>query len=172
MPMIPTIAHVTATVDEILRKAGCTRTFPIYISKKMTRTLGYVKSDIFGIREMKISNLLLEYGTQEHILTTIKHECAHAILIIREPWARHQHDESFGRVCDELGCTDKSGVNHYNELDKAITKNAERYKVYCKHCGTLVMTRQNYSAKVDALLHSDRYRHTACGYSDFELRND
>lgn len=168
--MITTIADVTRVVDETLRKAGCTRTFPVVISKKMTKTLGYVKSDFLGIREMKISNLLLEHGTQEHILATIKHECAHAILIYREPWARHNHDESFSRVCDELGCTDKTGRNHYEELDKPINKNAERYKIYCKHCGTLVMTRQNYSAKVDALLHSNRYKHTACGFSDFELR--
>lgn len=167
---ITTAAHVTAIVDEILRKAGCQRTFPIHIDKKMTKTLGYVKSDIFGIREMKISQLLLDYGTQEHILTTIKHECAHAILIYREPWARHQHDESFAKVCDELDCADKTGMNNYEELNKPITRNANRYKIYCRNCGKLVMTRQNWTSKIDDVLRGELYQCGTCHKSDFELR--
>lgn len=168
--MITTIADVTRVVDETLRKAGCTRTFPIYIDKRMTKTLGCVKSDFLGIREMKISNLLLEHGTQEHILATIKHECAHAILIYREPWARHNHDESFGRVCDELDCADKTGQNHYEELDKPINRNAGRYKIYCKNCGKLVMTRQNWTSKIDDVLRGDKWQCGTCHKSDFELR--
>ena len=62
-----TIREITELVDETMTRANCHRTFPIYIDKHMKTTLGLVRSNIFGIREMKISNLLLEHGTDEQI---------------------------------------------------------------------------------------------------------
>ena len=164
-----TIGEITELVDEIMSRAHCRRTFPISIDKHMKTRLGSVRSDFLGIKEMKISNLLLEHGTDEHIHETIKHECAHAILIIREPWARHNHDYAFGEVCDEIGCKDKTGFSHYDELDKAITANDNRYKVYCKHCGTMVYSGCNHSKKIVDLLNG-KYKHNKCGTNEFELR--
>ena len=115
-----TIREITELVDETMARAHCRRTFPIYIDKRMKTTLGLVRSNFLGIREMKISNLLLEHGTDEHIRDTIKHECAHAILITRDPLTNHNHDNAFGKVCDEIGCKDKTGFNHYDELDEVI----------------------------------------------------
>lgn len=164
-----TIREITELVDETMTRAHCHRTFPIYIDKRMKTTLGLVRSNFFGIREMKISNLLLEHGTDEHIRDTIKHECAHAILIMRDPLTNHNHDNAFSKVCDEIGCKDKTGFNHYDELDEVITANDNRYKVYCKHCGTLVYSGCNRSKKIVDLLNG-KYKHIKCGTNEFELR--
>lgn len=164
-----TIREITELVDETMARANCHRTFPIFIDKRMKTTLGLVRSDFLGIREMKISNLLLEHGTDEHIRDVIKHECAHAILITREPETRHNHDNTFGKVCDEIGCKDKTGFTYYKELEKVITANDNRYKVYCKHCGTLVYSSCNRTKKVLGLLNG-KYIHNKCGMDEFELR--
>ena len=164
-----TIEKIVELVDETMSRAHCRRTFPVYIDKRMKVTLGLVRSNFLGIREMKISNLLLEHGTDEHIRDVIKHECAHAILMTREPGTRHSHDDAFGKVCDEIGCKDKTGFIHCDELEKAITANKNRYKVYCKHCGTLVYSGCNRSKRVVGLLNGE-YIHNKCGMDEFELR--
>lgn len=177
MPMTNryTVERISELVDEILHSEGYTRYFPVKISKRMTTTLGWVKSirslGTASIMEMKFSAELLDKGTDEHVLDIIKHECAHAILIMRDPHTDHGHDAEFVRECNRLQCKSTGRHIAYRELMEQDTEEKPpRYQVYCKHCNTLVLSRYNYSTKVDDLLHGRRYHCNGCGLKDFELR--
>ena len=65
-------------------------------------------------------------------LDTIRHEYAHAVVSIREPFSRHGHDRVWKAVCREVGCTPRATLK---ETGGQNTEKEAKYRVTCLGCG-------------------------------------
>jgi len=90
------ISRIRREMDRLDRISGLdTSSIPIRISTRMTSGWGKCSYRYahrkYGIKEIVFAARLLEHGTMEHILNVIRHEYAHAYVILTHN-QKHGHD--------------------------------------------------------------------------------
>ncbi len=105
---------------------------PVRISSKMTRAWGRCcyscERKRYRITELVFAERLLAHGTREHILNVIRHEYAHAYVMLTHN-KKHGHDAVWKRAALRFGCNAKRCEN-FDEVERIY-----RYKVICQNCG-------------------------------------
>lgn len=76
-----------------------------------------------------------ESEDEEAFWDVIRHEYAHALVMLRHPNERHGHDKVFYAACKEVGCNPSRLSNFAREESKQRRKEREKYIVQCKKCG-------------------------------------
>lgn len=118
-----------------------TSTVPVRISSRMT--YGWGKCSYicvrkkYKIKELVFAERLLKYGTMEHILNVIRHEYAHAYVMLTHN-KKHGHDAVWKRAALRFGCNAQRCEN-FDEVDKIY-----QYRVTCQGCGSI----SHYQRKV------------------------
>ncbi len=108
-----------------------TSNIPIRVSTRMTSGWGkcsyrYVHRR-YGIKEIVFAARLLEYGTMEHILNVVRHEYAHAYVMLTHN-KNHGHDAVWKQAALRFGCNARR-CETFDEVDRNY-----RYKVTCQGC--------------------------------------
>lgn len=117
-----------------------TSKIPIYISTRMTSTWGKC---VYGraqgqlrVEKLVFADRLLRWATYEHLMEVVRHEYAHAFVLIKygkadghsscwRSWAKHFGGS--GKRCNSFPEVDSNGGN----------KREMRYIVTCADCGTV-----------------------------------
>lgn len=109
-----------------------TSRIPVRVSSKMTRAWGKCsysrERKRYRIKELVFAERLLTHGTREHILNVIRHEYAHAYVMLTHN-KDHGHDAVWKRAALRFGCNAKRCEN-FDEVERIY-----RYKVICQNCG-------------------------------------
>lgn len=129
------ISSIRREMDRLDRLSGLdTSSIPIRISTRMTSGWGKCSYRYahrkYGIKEIVFAARLLEHGTMEHILNVIRHEYAHAYVILTHN-QKHGHDAVWRRAALRFGCNAKR-CEAFDEVDRN-----DRYKVVCQGCGSV-----------------------------------
>ncbi len=134
-----------------------TSAIPVRISSRMTYGWGKcsyicVKRK-YKIKELVFAERLLRYGTMEHILNVIRHEYAHAYVVLTHN-EKHGHDAIWKRAAMRFGCNAQRCEN-FDEVDKIY-----QYKVICQGCGSV----SHYRKKVGIVQELERNPNTVKFY--------
>jgi len=128
------ISFIREEMDRLDKISGLnTSNIPIRISTRMTSSWGeccyrYAHRR-YGIKEIVFAARLLEQGTMEHILNEVRHEYAHAYVMLTHN-KKHGHDGVWKRAALRFGCNAKR-CESFDEVGKNY-----RYKVICQGCGS------------------------------------
>ncbi len=68
-------------------------------------------------------------------LDTIRHEYAHAVAFLRDPYVRHGHDAVWKAVCREVGCTPRASMKPC--ITETVPEMRAKYRVTCRSCGSV-----------------------------------
>lgn len=149
--------------SKICAKAGYDFTIPVFINKRLTRTLGRVFwertifSGVVSIK-MEISYNFLKCATLESIIDVLKHECCH-YLVVEETHEAHGHDKVFKEMCARIGCTNNKTYYDAFEL-KTPEERMYKYFVVCKDCGEVIY---KYHRAGKVIKNLDMYICPSCG---------
>lgn len=142
----------------------------ISISRRMTRQLGCFTVKKTGFREelsIKIAERIL--SDEALFLDVIRHEYAHALVHIRHPRRKHNHDGVWKAACLEVGCEPKA-TKRPEQIAAPQSTRAYKYSVTCRCCGS-ESKYKNEGSVVKILLGKKRGRVVCrkCGSSKFSL---
>jgi predicted SprT family Zn-dependent metalloprotease len=138
MSAILTVEDIKDVCRKVFEKAGAgdfdSYNIEVSINKRLSRTLGRCFSCGDVVEKIEISYRLLETTTLSDILEVIKHECAHALVVI-ETGEAHKHDAVFKSMCKRIGCSRDcaKGAVHRTVSEDKIYK----YTVICPTCGVI-----------------------------------
>ena len=138
----------------------------IEFSDRMIRSYGICSVINRVPRSIKIASFLRE--EDEVFWNTIRHEYAHALVVLRHPREKHVHDQVWKDACIEIGCNpQRLAASCEGHTKKA--ESAAKYKIVCPSCGkTYIFQRATKSVKA---LQSgiSGYRCSACKEKDLQL---
>ena len=126
-----TIERVIKELDNLRVADGLPAiTCPISANARFTATLGRVKHNRYTCKPISIefSQKLLNEGSDNDIINTIKHEYVHYFLLVVTN-ENHGHDALFKDKCKAIGCTH---TKTHNAIEKA---GQFKYEVWCNTCG-------------------------------------
>lgn len=132
-----TLEYIKTEYARLDRLCGAdTSGIKISISRRMTRQLGCFTAKRTGLREelsIKISERVL---TDEALfLDVIRHEYAHALVHIRYPRRKHNHDAVWKAACMEVGCEPKA-TKKSEQISAPANTRTYKYAVTCRCCGS------------------------------------
>lgn len=153
-----TIEKVIEICNNIAEENGFIIDCPILANGRLTRTLGRVCYKECGVEKIEFSKKLLEFGTKEQIIDTIRHELAHA-FVYWETGEAHGHDSLWKKMAESIGAdpTRLATGQIYNEPAEKVHK----YTIYCKKCGKLV----GYRERTCAITRGDKSYISNCCHS-------
>lgn len=137
------------------KKSGIdTSKIPIRISTRMTSTWGKcVYNRTQGkatVKELVFADRLLRWATYEHLLEVIRHEYAHAYVLIAFNKPGEGHSSRWRYWATYFGSSGKR-CNNFPEVDSnGRAERVAKYIVTCTTCGT-VFKYQRRSSIVQAL---------------------
>lgn len=162
--------ELTTMCKEVCGRAGYEFTIPVKINKRLTRTLGRVKSVRYPNGRtynevVEFSYHFLSCADLSSIEDVVAHECAH-YLVTEETHEHHGHDSVFKEMCARIGCTNDGTIVKDLSLN---TKEEEyyRYFVFCKDCGKLVA---KYHRASKLIQHPEFYN-CKCGGNLYVVQN-
>lgn len=147
-----------------------TTAIPIRVSGRMTSAWGKCVMKQAGggytVQELVFAQRLLQRGSWDHVAEVIRHEYAHAYVLIKFQH-RGSHSALWREYARKFGCNG-SRCNAFPEVDEGLY----RYFVTCGQCGATA--RYKRRGKVVMALERDpnckAYRCTKCGGHHFLLR--
>lgn len=165
------IQDIRAEYDRLDRLLGVdTSGVEIVISRRSVKRLGSCRYPAPGKAQpirITISALILD--DDEQFWDTIRHEYAHAVVLITRPGERHGHDAVWKEVCRRIGCQPKSLAPASEDMERSRRERA-RYLVRCNACGA--ETYYLRAGKIVSLMergYRRRLRCARCGSDDLAL---
>lgn len=152
-----------------------TSQIPIKITKATKRygcckvkILSFLSKRYYTPEILYFSDIIL--CDEETFFDTIRHEYAHAILTIRDPYKNHGHDNVWKSVCLEVGAMPE----RYGKINDNIKEQIEKkikYTVVCNCCGK-EFKYQSKSKIIKAIENgtANTLYHCSCGKSNFSLK--
>lgn len=174
-----TVEEIRAEMNRLDKISGInTKNIPIRISNKMCRTIGKcvycyskLKPGEFVIDEFVFSKAFMERTTQEHFFDTVRHEYAHAYVILKEK-KEDGHGACWQQAIRMFGGTPSATAN-FSEL-KGYSSRKKKYSVIC--CGCNHVFKYSKRTKIiDALISKRTDISFFCPYchgEKFELKID
>ncbi len=131
-----TLEDVRREYDRLDRLCGVdTRGIELKVSKRASKRYGSCRSTHNVPERITITDFILD--CEEAFWDVIRHEYAHALVMLRYPRERHGHDAVWKAACREVGCH-PSASNRSPEADALARTRAERrinYVISCRTCG-------------------------------------
>lgn len=136
-----TLEEVRSVYDGLDKLCGVdTSNVKLRVSSRTVSRLGScayrISSDgIVVPKQIFIAEFVLD--NDELYENTIRHEYAHALIMLRYPGERHGHDQVWKSVCAEVGCVPERTDKREEALRicQEQRRNLARYKVVCVGCG-------------------------------------
>lgn len=151
------LIHVKEILNQLSAEHNDIFDIDVIINKRFTRTLGRVthssNKGIVKATLMELSAQLLEFSTEEEILSVIKHEWAH-YYITKITGQNQGHNAQFKALCDSIGCHGTIAIN-LTEGSMPVSK----YTVTCAECGEVI---GNYSRKCKTVTQPELYKSNCC----------
>ena len=161
-----TIERVRKELDTLAKADGITIDVPVSANGRLRTTLGRVRSyrsTCLPI-DIEFSKRLLEEGTDNDIINTIKHEYVHFFLLVTTG-ENHGHDYMFKAKCAEIGCTHDKTRNDV-ESEAMTDPHQFKYEIVCTTCHKTIGT---YSRMCKTLRNLDCCRCKRCGGSALKM---
>ena len=155
-----TIERVRKELDALAKADGITIDVPVSANGRLRTTLGRVRSyrsTCLPI-DIEFSKRLLEEGTDNDIINTVKHEYVHYFLLVTTG-ENHGHDYMFKAKCEAIGCTHDKTRNEI-ESEEMIDPHQFKYEIVCTTCNKTIGT---YSRMCKTLRNLDCCRCKICG---------
>ena len=156
-----TIERVRKELDTLAKADGITIDVPVSANGRLRTTLGRVRSYRSTCLPISIefSQKLLNEGTDNDILNTVKHEYVHYFLLVTTG-ENHGHDYMFKAKCAEIGCTHNKTRNDIESEEMMAPTAQSKYEVYCPDCNETIGT---YSRMCKTLRNLDNCSCGICG---------
>lgn len=166
-----TESDIRREMDRLDSLSGLDTTkIPIRISTRMTRTFGkccYLRRGrVYTVQELVFADRLLQGATEEHILNVVRHEYAHAYVVLK-----HQRDDGHGKLWREAALAFGCNGQRCDSFPELLPKEPPaKYTIRCTTCGA-VFQRQRRSKLVKWLEEKPDRRdlRCACGGTAFQL---
>ena len=144
---------------------------PVRISKRMKTSYGnctiQCRNGKWSVKEFAFAARMLEKGTPEHIIETVRHEYAHAYVTLVHNRNCH-HNYAWQAAALRFGSNGKA-TETYDEVGTG--REAYKYIVTCDHCGAA--SRYQRKSKIVKALEKDpdmrRFICVCCGKDHFSL---
>jgi len=150
-----TIHEVQDICFSIAAEHGYVLNTQISANGRFKTTLGRVSYSGYGIEKIEFSKYLLEHGSYEEIMNTIKHELAHAFVYL-DTGKTQKHNAIFKAKCYELGL-DENGAAAVSKVETAVPQ--AKYSIYCVEENKIIAYRHR-ACKVTA--HPELYACPHC----------
>lgn len=180
-----TITDIKEKIKELDKKHGMDvyGTATIRINSRLTRTLARVTSySVKGrkqLADVEFSTDLINYGSEEQIISVLLHEYAHCMQIVRDNEANH--GKTFKKYCEQLGCLATTSFSeNLAYIDEKIEPEAHKpkreskvnYVFYCGSCSAeFTNKRKTELIKCLEIGVSHDYVCPYCDSDDFRLAN-